>query len=270
MSEKKPVLGLVGSPNHEGRTAQLVNTVLDGAVGAGAKTELVQMSDFVVEACRDCVPWVCNQNLKCTYDDNNFESISEKILNCGGLVLGTPVYWGDTSGMVKYLILKMFRVFAGTELLWGLPAVGIANAGGSGNGMLSGLKPLYHFFQIMRMRALEPLPATRFNHERIIKRAGDLGNYLAGMTDERQPFDRREESMLWYDNLPYLNEGRAAERRLLAAFTSEAVSHKRKPEDSGSLAHADIIAASGQDLDSLAEISGIYESNIKIYNEFNK
>jgi len=267
MSEKKTVLGLVGSPNKDGRTNQLVGTVLEGAAQAGAKTELVQMSDFVVEACRDCQPWVCTQNLKCTYDDKNFEVLSEKILNCGGLVLGTPVYWGDTSGMIKYLILKMFRVFANSGPLWDLPAVGIANAGGSGNGLLSGLHPIYHFFQIMRMQALEPLPATRFNNEQVMKRAGELGNLLAEMADERQPFDSREECMLWYDNLPYLNESRAAERRLLAAITCEAVSSKKKPDDTGSLAHADIIAASGRHLDSLTEVSEIYESCLKKYRE---
>ncbi len=265
MSEKKTVLGLVGSPNQDGRTNQLVGATLDGAARAGAETELVHMSDFVVEACRDCLPWVCAQNLKCTYDDKNLETLSEKILNCGGLVLGTPVYWGDPSGMVKYLFIKMMRIFARSGPLWGLPAVGIAIAGGSGNGLISGLRPVYHFFQINRMRALEPLPATRFDFDQVIKRAGDMGNRIAGMVDERQPFDSRDECLLWYDNLPYLNESRAAKRRLLSAITYEAVSDKKKPDDTGSLAHADIIAASGRPLDSLTEVSEVYESSLKIF-----
>ena len=167
MASNSTVLGIVGSPNSEGRTNQLVTAALKGAAEAGAPTELIHLADQVVEACKDCLPWVCMTNLKCTYRDEAFEYLSEKILNCGALVLGTPVYWSDTSGMVKYLILKMFRVYAMSAPLQGLPALGIAIAGGTGNGLVSGLRPVYHFFQMMQMRALEPVPATRLKSMRL-------------------------------------------------------------------------------------------------------
>ena len=66
------------------------------------------MSDHVVKACKDCLPWFCLENLKCTYEDEGLALLSRKLLNCGALILGTPVYWWDASAMVKYLILKMF------------------------------------------------------------------------------------------------------------------------------------------------------------------
>jgi multimeric flavodoxin WrbA len=40
---------------------------------------------------------ICKDNLKCTYEDEAFEYLSRQILNCGALVLGTPVYWWVTS-----------------------------------------------------------------------------------------------------------------------------------------------------------------------------
>ena len=220
MSGNKTILGLVGSPNSEGLTNQLVSAAMEGAARAGAAVELVHMADHVVNACRDCLPWVCSTNLKCTYEDASFEILSNKILNCGGLVLGTPVYFWDTSAMVRYLIIKMLRVFASSGQLEGLPAFGIAIAGGSGNGLISGLRPVYQFFFMMQMRALEPVPATRFNLDQAIKRAEELGHRIAGMIQERNPFGSGDERMLWYDCLPYLGEDRAAERRLLAAITS--------------------------------------------------
>ena len=64
------VLGFVGSPNKEGRTNQLITAALEGASQAGAATEMVYMGDYVVEACKDCLPWVCLENLKCTYEDD--------------------------------------------------------------------------------------------------------------------------------------------------------------------------------------------------------
>ena len=67
MNGNKTVLGLVGSPNSEGLTNRLVTAALESAASTGVATELVHMSDCVVNTCRDCLPWVCLRNLKCTY-----------------------------------------------------------------------------------------------------------------------------------------------------------------------------------------------------------
>ena len=265
MGGNRTVLGLVGSPNKDGLTNRLVTAALGSAARTGAATELVQMSEHVVDACRDCLPWVCKDNLRCTYNDDNFDMLSQKLLECGALILGTPVYWWETSAMVRYLTIKMFRVFAMSGKLRGLPAVGIAIAGGTGNGLISGLRPVYHFFQIMQMRALEPVPATRFDLEQAVEGAMEQGRRIAGMVEERQPFDRWEECLLWYDRLPYLGETRAAERRLLAAIIREALPEERKRDIEGDLARADILAAAGRPLDSMREISRIVRSGTNLF-----
>jgi NAD(P)H-dependent FMN reductase len=257
------VLGLVGSPDGEGRTHRLVAAALEGAARTGAATELIQMADHAVAACRDCIPWVCNEQLKCTYEDEAFAHISRKILDCGALVLGTPVYWWDTSGLVKYLILKMFRVYARSAPLQGVPAFGIAIAGGTGNGLVSGLRPVYHFFQMMHMRALEPLPATRFNFDASLERARRLGEKIARMADKRVPFNSLEERLLWYDALPYLNLNRAAERRLLADLVVQSIPPGENEGVALGLSRADVLAAEGRALDSLAEVTRAYETGAR-------
>ncbi|MCL4534825.1 MAG: flavodoxin family protein [Bacteroidetes bacterium] len=259
------VLGLVGSPNREGRTHQLVKAALDAAAASGAATELIQMADHVVTACKDCIPWVCQNNLKCTYDDEAFEFLAGKVLSCGALVFGTPVYWWDTSGMVKYFILKMFRVYARSAPLRGLPAFGIGIAGGTGNGLVSGLRPVYHFFQTMQMRALEPLPATRFNFGAALERAGRLGCQLASMAHQRQPFGGLEERLLWYDSLPYLSLSRAEERRLLAGMTTTALPGDADPAIARGLAYADGLMAAGCAEEGLREITRVYEGGVKAF-----
>ncbi|MHB1417646.1 MAG: flavodoxin family protein [Chloroflexota bacterium] len=259
------ILGLVGSPNREGRTNRLVTATLEGAARAGARTELIQMADHVVDPCKDCLPWVCQNNKKCTYEDAAFEYLSEKILDCGALVLGTPVYWWDTSGMVKYLILKMFRVFARSAPVQGLPALGIGIAGGTGNGLVSGLRPVYHFFQMMQMRAIEPLPVTRFNLDAALQRAAELGVRLAWMARERQPFGGLEERLLWYDSLPYLGLNRAGERRLLADLTTSALPLTADPEVPRGLARADALLAEGKLLESLSEVTRVYDAGFKAF-----
>jgi multimeric flavodoxin WrbA len=265
MATDGTVLGFVGSPNKDGRTNQLITAALEGAAAAGAKTELIQMADHVVDACKDCIPWVCRENLKCTFEDEAFEYLSDKILNCGALILGTPVYWWDTSGIIKYLILKIFRVYGRSAPLQGLPAFGIGIAGGTGNGLISGLRPIYHFFQMMQMRALDPVPATRFNFNDAMKRSNELGQQVASMAKERIPFNSLEERLLYYDALPYLGLSRAAERRLLADFAIQALPADADPAIAGGLARADSLTAAGKSLDSLMEVTKVYEEGLKVF-----
>jgi NAD(P)H-dependent FMN reductase len=262
--KKQIILGLVGSPNKAGRTNELVSAVLTGAAGVGAAIELVQMSDFVVGPCHDCLPWVCANNLKCTYEDKSFELLSQKILNCEAMVIGTPVYLGDTSAMVKYLLIKMARVFALSGKLGGIPALGISMAGGSGKGLITGLRPIYHFFRTMQMRALEPLPATRYNLEKAKKAADILGQHLFNMMTERIPFNSPEECEQWYDRMYFVGENRAEERRLMAAIAYDAIPVDHKQDVEGKLVQASILNAVGRSLDAQNEIAKVYNSCLGI------
>ncbi len=265
MAEGGIVLGLVGSPNPEGRTNRMVSAALEGAAAAGAKTEIVQMADHRVAACKDCESRVCEVNLRCTYDDNEFEFLSDKIRSCGALVLGTPVYWSDCSGMTKYLILKMFRCFAKNAPLNGLPALGIGVAGGSGNWLISGVRPVYQFFQQMQMRAVEPLPVTRFNFESAAQRARELGAELAKRAREPQPFANADERYLWYDALPYLGLNRMQERRLLAGLVTEAAGDRTDASVARGVVAADVLAASGTKVEAMKEITRAYEAALKAF-----
>ena len=180
------------------------------------------------------------------------------MLTCDGLVFGTPVYWGDTSGLVRYMMLKMFRIYARSQPLNGIPAFGLAIAGGSGNGLISGLRPLYHFFRIMWMKGITPLPATRFDLKQAVASAEESGFNLAKMAKE--PFENRDARDLWFDRVPYLAASNMEERRLLAAVTYQAVPKDKKGEVQGYWTKADSLLASGRTLESMIETSQIYDS----------
>jgi hypothetical protein len=159
----------------------------------------------------------------------------------------------------------MFRVFARSGPLQGLPAVCVAVAGGTGNGLVSGLRPVYHFFQMMQMRALEPVPATRFNFNQALTRAGELGAQIAMMTESRTAFNGLEERLMWYDNLPYLGLSRAGERRLLADLVALEVPGDMGTDALSGLARSDCLAAAGRIVDSLSEITRVYEAGVKAF-----
>jgi hypothetical protein len=193
-----------------------------------------------------------------------FEHLSDKLLHCGALVLGAPIYWWDTTGMVKYLILKMFRVYARSAPLAGLPALGIGVAGGTGNGLVSGLRPLYHFFQVLQMRALEPLPVTRFNWRAGLARAAELGAALAARAGAREPFAGVDDRLLWYDALPYLGLTRAGERHSGRPHRGGSAGNRPRghsaPPRSGRCA-----AAQGERLRALQEVTRAYETAVKVF-----
>jgi NAD(P)H-dependent FMN reductase len=243
---------------------------LRGAAQAGAATELIQMADHVLFACKDCLPWVCASEKKCSYKDAAFEYLSDKVLSSGALILGTPIYWWDTSGMVRYFFLKMFRVFARSAPLQGLPVFGIGVAGGTGNGLVTGLRPVYQFFQVMQMRALEPLPVTRFNFDACMQKAGQLGGELAGMAGKRTPFASLEERLQWYDNLPYLNLSRLAERRLLADHAVASLSNNDEAPLALKLVESDKLAAAGRTEQMAAEVTKVYDAAVKAFEESSK
>jgi len=219
----------------------------------------------VPAACKDCIGSDCGVTHHCQYDDAAFEYLSDKLLSCGALVLGTPIYWWDTTGMVSYLVIKMFRTHASAGSLAGLPAFGIGVAGGTGNGLVSGLRPVYHFFQMMQMRALEPLPVTRFNYVQAKQRAAELGAELAARSGERLPFASLEERLLWYDRLPYLGLSRLEERRLLAAYTTAALPADADPDIAKGLARADALLAQGRSLEASQEITRTYQAGVKAF-----
>jgi multimeric flavodoxin WrbA len=267
MESSRTVIGIVGSPNKDGRTNELVRAALRGAAQAGASTELIHMADHVVAACKDCLPWVCASAKKCSFEDAAFEFLSGRLLSCDALVLGSPVYWWDTSGMVRYFLLKMFRVFARSAPLQGLPCFGIGIAGGTGNGLVSGLRPMYHFFQIMQMRAMAPLPVTRFDFAAGIEKAGRFGKELAGRAGKRVPFAGLEERLLWYDGLPYLGLSRIAERRLLADLAVASVSDDQAGALALKLVESDTSAAEGRAEAAAAEVTDVYESAVKAFEQ---
>ena len=163
-------------------------------------------------------------------------------------------------------MLKIFRVYAFSQPFSGKPAFGIAIAGGSGNGLVSGLLPLYHFFRIMWMKAIEPLPVTKFDLDIAGRKAEESGSRIAAMAAGPQKFKTRDDRDFWFDSLPNLGNNHSEERRLLAAVTSEAVPENLKKEIAGALARADILEASGKTLESMNEISKVYDSCLEILN----
>lgn len=92
-----------GSPRSKCNTAQLLNESLKGikSIISDAETEIINLYDIPFNGCKSC--FACKKINgrhygKCVYKDD-FKPILEKIVQADGIILGSPVYFGDVTGI---------------------------------------------------------------------------------------------------------------------------------------------------------------------------
>lgn len=185
------VLGIVGSPRKNGRTNELINAILCGVGHEGVATKKVFLIDYEIKAFTD--PTGSNEGSQyCP------AALSEMCGEADAIVLGAPVYWGDINGLTKDFMDSV--KIAGAN---GKPAVGIAIAGGTGKGLLSGVQSIYHFFYHKQMRGIDPAPVSRFNMEKTLEALETTGARLAKVSQHKEPFPGETRDARWPAVLAY-------------------------------------------------------------------
>ena len=107
------VLGIVCSPRKGGNTEILVSEALASAKDSGAEVELVTIADKNIAPCDGCES--CDKTSKCRINDD-MQEIYSKLLECDGIVFGTPVYFWGVTAQAKALIDRTFVFRKGREL----------------------------------------------------------------------------------------------------------------------------------------------------------
>ncbi len=101
------VVGFNGSPRKYGNTARLLEAALAGARMAGAETVRVDLYDYEIRPCLGCLSDVEEAcKLPCVIRDG-MDVIYRLIEESDGLILATPIFWFNVSGVVKNLIDRM-------------------------------------------------------------------------------------------------------------------------------------------------------------------
>lgn len=192
------VLGLVGSPRKNGRTNSLVDAALAGAESKGATVEKIFLVDYEIKPFSGS-GGASQAYLFCP------EELSRLCEAADAIVLGAPVYWGDINGMTKDF-MDTVRISNSNGKL----ALGVAIAGGTGKGLLSGVQSIYHFFFHKQMRGIDPTPVSRFNLEEALEQLNTSGSKLVELSKHSIPFpgrtadDRWPEVLAHYAMLKYL------------------------------------------------------------------
>ena len=147
------VLIFSGTPKKDGITHSLVQTAEDTAKQLGMDAEVIRLADENLTNCKMCDDgWgLCNKEYRCAFEnEDGFALLQEKVRTADAYIYITPVYWGDVSECMKPFFDKLRRTQATKQwekdkdknvasFLKGKPSIIVANAGGSGGGLLPAL-----------------------------------------------------------------------------------------------------------------------------------
>lgn len=161
------IMVLYSSPNPDGLTAVCAQSAAAGITQSGAEVESIALNRLNIGMCKACDDgWgTCADQHECQMLDD-FQDLHAKILDMDGLVLVTPVYWGEMSEAAKALTDRLRRCEAnkGDESgLKGKPIIAIAAAGGSGGGMITCLSSMERWIQHVRARVFDLIPVNRWS-----------------------------------------------------------------------------------------------------------
>jgi len=128
------VVAFNGSPRKEGNTRILVQRVLDELQKEGIQGECVHIGGNLLRGCAACFKCRENKDRKCALPDDELNGYIRKMEEAQGIILASPVYFGNVTATMKALIERAgFVAKANGSLLSrkvGAAVVAVRRAGG--------------------------------------------------------------------------------------------------------------------------------------------
>lgn len=91
------ILGISGSPRKGGNTNQMIKWALEKAEETKyITTELIELADYEIS---DCI--ACNTCKGTCAQRDDMDQVCERLLSADGLILGSPVYFGTMTAVMK-------------------------------------------------------------------------------------------------------------------------------------------------------------------------
>jgi multimeric flavodoxin WrbA len=144
------VVAFNGSARKNGNTAILLKTALAELERDGIQTELIQLAGLTLSGCDAC--YICRdrKDKQCAIDTDPLNDYLEQAFAADGLLLGSPVYFGDITTNTKALMERMGLVSRVNGDLF-KRKVGAGVVAVRRGGAMHSLNSLNHFFTIGQM-----------------------------------------------------------------------------------------------------------------------
>jgi multimeric flavodoxin WrbA len=107
------VLAINGSPRKEWNTALLLESALEGAASAGARTELVHLYDLDFTGCTSCFACKLKDGKsygRCAVRDE-LSPVLDRAREADALIFGSPFYFGTVTGMMRCCLERLLFPF---------------------------------------------------------------------------------------------------------------------------------------------------------------
>jgi multimeric flavodoxin WrbA len=159
---------LSGNPKTDGLCQSVIDAAKLGVREGGAEVDEIRLCDYDMGRCRVCGNgWgTCKSEGVCTYGDDGFDDAVRRLQSCDTIIMATPVYWGETSEVLKCFLDRLRRIESShRSVLEGKQVLLIASPGGSGNGGLTCLEQMDRFCRHVGAIIFDYILVNRWNND---------------------------------------------------------------------------------------------------------
>lgn len=121
------VLIINGSPRKDSNTALVLKEMIDVFHYEGIETAELDLGTADIRGCIACMK--CREKGKCVFDDL-VNVAADKLKECDGLVVGTPVYYASANGTVVSFMDRLFYSSPYDKTMKVGAAISVARRGG--------------------------------------------------------------------------------------------------------------------------------------------
>lgn len=137
------VLLINGSPHKNGCTYTALSEAAASLNENGIETEIFWIGNKAIHGCIACGG--CKDTGRCVFDDG-VNDVSDKMAECDGLIVGTPVYYASPNGSLYSLLDRLFGI---CPSLAHKPAAAVASA--RRGGTTAAIDGINKYFTIRQM-----------------------------------------------------------------------------------------------------------------------
>jgi multimeric flavodoxin WrbA len=182
------VVAVCGSARRKGNTSLLIEAVFEPLREAGVECELIELAGKDVRGCTACGKCTAKGDGKCWGRKDDGNEVIERLAAADGIILGSPVYFGDVTAEIKAIVDRAGYVGRAKRDMFmrkpGAAVVAVRRAGG-----MHAFDTLNHFFSIAEMVTV----GSSYWNIGIGRERGDVEGDGEGMRTMR----RLGENMAW-------------------------------------------------------------------------
>ena len=117
------VLLINGSPNEKGSTYTALCEVAKSLENNNIESEIFHIGKKAVQGCIACRK--CSETGKCTFNDELYNKLFDKVKEADGIVVGSPVYYSGPNGSLCALLDRLF--YSASYLMSNKPAAAVVS-----------------------------------------------------------------------------------------------------------------------------------------------